>query len=195
MTEQVRRAQLVGYAVEVLAELGYAGASLGEIARRAGVSKGVITYYFAKKEELLEQLVADVYTRASAAIDARVAAEDTALGRLLGYLEANLDFIAAHPRDIRAAAEVVVNLRRPGEALRFGAGSDDPIVDHLADLLRSGQRAGDFRAFDPTSVALMLRAAIDTASVRLVADPNFPVSTYRDELLGVAELIVRNDAT
>lgn len=192
-TEGARREQITAHAVAALAELGYAGASLGEIARRAGVSKGVISYHFASKVELLEQLVVDVYTRAGEAIGTRLAAEGTALGQLRGYLEANLGFIAAHPREIRAAAEVMVNVRRIGGELRLGAGSDDPIVHHLAELLRSGQRTGEFRAFDPPSVALMLRAAIDTTSVRLVADPDFPIDTYRDELLGAAQRVVQQE--
>lgn len=192
-TERARRVQITAHATDALAELGYAGASLGEIARRAGISKGVISYHYASKDELLEQLVADVYTRAGEAIAARVALESTPAGKLRGYLEANLAFIAAHPREIRAAAEVVVNLRRPSGELRFGAGSDDPIVDHLAALLRSGQRAGEFRAFDPTSVALMLRAAVDAASVRLVADPEFPIDTYRRELIAIAQRAVQKD--
>jgi TetR/AcrR family transcriptional regulator, fatty acid metabolism regulator protein len=186
-TERARRAQIIDCAVDALAELGYAGASVAEIAGRAGVSKGVVSYYFASKDELLEQLVADVYMRAGEAIEARLAQEGTAAARLRGYLEANLEYIAAHPREIRAAAEIVVNLRRADGALHFGAGSADPVVEHLAELLRCGQRSGDFRAFDASSVALILRAAIDAASGQLVANPHFDIDTYRQELVVLAQ--------
>jgi AcrR family transcriptional regulator len=57
-----------------IAELGYTHTSLAKIGRRAGVSKGVVSYHFASKE-LLEQLLIDVYTAGGAAIAARIGQE------------------------------------------------------------------------------------------------------------------------
>ncbi|WP_279583347.1 TetR/AcrR family transcriptional regulator, partial [Fodinicola feengrottensis] len=59
--EQARRAQMVQCAVEEIAENGYPAASLAAIARRAGVSRGVISYHFADKDDLVEQVIADFY--------------------------------------------------------------------------------------------------------------------------------------
>jgi TetR/AcrR family fatty acid metabolism transcriptional regulator len=39
-----RRAQIVEAAIETVADVGYAGASLSRIAVRLGISKGVISY-------------------------------------------------------------------------------------------------------------------------------------------------------
>ena len=64
-TEEARRAQIIGCAIEVLAELGYAQASYARIAERAGTSKSVISYHFAGKDELLEQVVQSVYAEAA----------------------------------------------------------------------------------------------------------------------------------
>ncbi|WP_338106680.1 TetR/AcrR family transcriptional regulator [Psychrobacillus psychrodurans] len=52
--EKARRNQIVECAIETIAEIGYAQASLGQIAKRAKISKGVISYHFANKEELLD---------------------------------------------------------------------------------------------------------------------------------------------
>ena len=59
--EAARREQIVRCAGETIAQLGYARASLAEIAKHAGISKSVISYYFATKDELIRQVVADVY--------------------------------------------------------------------------------------------------------------------------------------
>lgn len=72
-----------------MAEVGFQGASLAEIARRAGVSKGVVSYHFAGKEELLGQVLCDVYGRAGAAIAERIADETDPAAVVRGYLEAN----------------------------------------------------------------------------------------------------------
>ena len=49
-TETARRAQILACAIGAIAESGYGRASLAEIARRAGVSKGVVSYYFTSKD-------------------------------------------------------------------------------------------------------------------------------------------------
>ena len=53
--EEARRAQIISSAIEVIAELGFARASLAQIARHAGISKGVISYHFAGGEVLIAQ--------------------------------------------------------------------------------------------------------------------------------------------
>lgn len=178
-----RRAQIIDCAVDALCELGFAGASVGEIARRAGVSKGVVTYHFPDKNALLTTIVTDLYTTAGERIARRIEASDNSAEALRGYLEANLGFIADHPRQVRASMEVMAGLR-PN---RDDPAPADPVTDHLADLLRTGQRDGEFGDFDAHSVALVLRAAIDSAARLVVADPAFDFATYRRELIALAQ--------
>ena len=52
--EARRRRQLIDATIEAIADVGFAQASLGEIARRAGVSPGLVAHYFANKDGLLE---------------------------------------------------------------------------------------------------------------------------------------------
>ncbi len=48
---------MIECAINAIAELGYGRASLAEIAKRAGISKGVISYHFAGKSELMQQVI------------------------------------------------------------------------------------------------------------------------------------------
>jgi TetR/AcrR family fatty acid metabolism transcriptional regulator len=188
------RGQLVACAVDALVEVGYAQCSVAEIARRAGVSKGVVSYHFASKEELLTGVVADLYEQAGVRIQARVDGSAGAEEALRGYLEANLGFIAAHPRVIRAAAEVVVNLRRPDGSLLFRPGSDDPVARHLQGLLERGQASGELGRFDPMAMALLIRSAIDAAAAgRLAVDPDFDIRTYQRELTTFVHRATRSE--
>ena len=52
-----KRRQLLDGAREVFMELGFDGASMGEIARAAGVSKGTLYVYFTDKTALFEAIV------------------------------------------------------------------------------------------------------------------------------------------
>jgi AcrR family transcriptional regulator len=55
------RDDIVAAATEVFARQGYDGASVREIADRAGISKGNLTYYFAVKDDLLFEIVATLH--------------------------------------------------------------------------------------------------------------------------------------
>ncbi|MBV9711803.1 MAG: TetR family transcriptional regulator, partial [Ktedonobacteraceae bacterium] len=67
-TEAARRTQIIECAIETIATLGYAQASLAQIAKRAGISKGVIVYYFKSREELIKQVVKAIFTDAASFI-------------------------------------------------------------------------------------------------------------------------------
>src|ERR1700761_6268535 len=88
--EQARRAQIVDSAVETIAEVGYGNASLAQIAKRAGISKGVISYHFAGKDELMQQVLIDAMALAEAQMLPRIQAGEGPMGRLRGHIEGNI---------------------------------------------------------------------------------------------------------
>jgi TetR/AcrR family transcriptional repressor of bet genes len=50
----IRRQDMQKAAFDVLAEVGFHGATLGKVAERLGMSRGLVHHYFKNKEELLE---------------------------------------------------------------------------------------------------------------------------------------------
>lgn len=65
-TDTSKRRQIIDGARKVFLDLGFDGASMGEIARAAGVSKGTLYVYFADKNRLFEAIVEqEVSNRAS----------------------------------------------------------------------------------------------------------------------------------
>ena len=105
--EQARREQIVAAAIDVLYESGFAATSLAAIAGRIGVSKGVISYHFASKDELLREVVADVLTEASQYMRPRIEAAGSALDALRVYVTSNLSYISAQRRKIMAFTEIL----------------------------------------------------------------------------------------
>src|SRR5260221_4663682 len=95
-TEAARRAQIIECAIETIARLGYAQASLAHIANQAGISKGVISYYFKSREELIEQIVTEIYTAAVQAVTPQITVQPTAQLRLHAYIQSAVHYIGAH---------------------------------------------------------------------------------------------------
>jgi AcrR family transcriptional regulator len=154
-TEEARRAQIIVCAIDVLAEFGYAQTSFARIAERAGISKSVISYHFAGKDELLEQVVRSVYAEAINYVAPRVRAKRCAPATLATYLRSNLEFIRDHRKDIAAVTEIFLNLRSREGSLRFAGGPDgmEPALKPLQEILRRGQDEGVFAQFDTRTMA------------------------------------------
>jgi len=105
--EEARRQQIIEAAIETVAEIGFAKASLAEIAKEADISKAVIPYYFGHKDELVEQTLRSIYARSDAYVGDRVAMHETALGKLRAYITAALAYVRDHRRNAVADWELM----------------------------------------------------------------------------------------
>jgi TetR/AcrR family transcriptional regulator, fatty acid metabolism regulator protein len=193
--ENARRAQLVECATNAIAELGYTNASMAEIAKRAGVSKGVISYHFAGKRELIEQVVNSAMEKAGAVMLPRIYAEHNAAGMLRAYIESNLEFIAAHRNHVLALMNIAVGAREDRKSGVDLALAFEPAVIALENMLRSGQEHGEFREFSTRVMAVTIRNAIDALAPLLAADPKLDLKLYARELATLFDIATRKSPT
>ena len=157
-TETARRAQIIAAAIATVNEIGYHRASLSEIARRAGVAKSAIGYYFSSKEALLLSVVEEVFTRLEAAVASAVAAEDEPAAQLNAYAQGYLAHVDAHRAEVTAGIEIVVSHRtEDGTPLYLTGTEEDSQL--LRSILDEGMDAGVFRRM-PLSVAVSLVEAL-----------------------------------
>lgn len=168
-------------AVDALVEEGYAGTSVAEVSRRAGVSKGVVTYHFPSKDDLLGEVVASLYRDAGQRISESAGDGDTVMAQLAAYIRSNLSFVADHPRHVRAVMEVAANTRPEGVA----AGGEDPLSAHLRKLIERGQATGELAELEAAALAMTIRASIDAAAARAALDRTADPRTYAEHLITI----------
>lgn len=188
-----RRQQIKAAAVDVILEVGYAKTSLARIAQRAGISKGVISYHFAGRDELMEKLVIEFYTAGAEYIIPRLQEQSTARGMLRAYIEANIEYIAANRQGIIAITDIVLNHRGPDGRLRFGHEGGRELIEGVAEILRRGQNNGEFGEFDPWVVASTLRQSMDMVSAELSVDPDIDTAHYAAELVALFDRATRKE--
>jgi len=192
-TETARRAQIVAAAIETIAELGYAQASMARIAERVGITKGVIAYHFDGKDELIREIVAEVVARSEEYMRPRVVGHAMGPDTLRAYIESNLGFMSEHRSHVIAIAEIARNARRADGRSSFDPAILDAATGGLAQLLASYQRKGEFRAdFDPVVMAGAIRAAIDAVPRALARDRSLDVEHHARELATLFDLATRN---
>jgi betaine-aldehyde dehydrogenase len=88
--EDSRRRQLVEVTIDSLAELGYVGTTLAQIAVRAGVSPGLVAHYFGDKDGLLDAAFRSLARRVGDQVRARLRQVSTPRGRIQAVIDANL---------------------------------------------------------------------------------------------------------
>lgn len=158
------RAAILKASLEEFSHEGVAGARTDEIARRAGVNKALLYYYFKDKEGLyaaaLEEVFSGLSTRIMAVLER---AELPPRQRLMKYVEAHFDYIASVPFYPRLVQREF--MRTGGRTLspvasrileRYGK----PIYLKLGSVIREGIAGGDFRKVDPEQTVTSLLGII-----------------------------------
>ena len=168
----VRREQIVRATIRCLAREGYTRLTMKKVAREAGVSQGILHYYFEDKRAMLAATL-EVVTRD---LDRRVAAAQSRTGR---------DPAARLRALVRACLEVAV--QRPefwvvfvefwGEMLHDRRLRDLNTAVYtrtrrlIGRLIAEGVRGGRFRAVDSTRAAAVVLGLVDGLSLQLTFDP------------------------
>ncbi|QFU92018.1 TetR/AcrR family transcriptional regulator [Amycolatopsis sp. YIM 10] len=179
-----RRRQLVECAVEMIAEHGLAEASTVRIAKHAGVSRGVLTYHFRDRAELLNQVVRRVYELGAEVIGPAVTEAASPREALLAFIGGSVELHARYPRHLAALTEIFAAEARHDEQRRHARELDD-----LAAILRAGQEQGQFRAFDIDVMATTIRRALDGALAAIAG--GVPADRYATELREIFDAATR----
>ncbi len=183
-TEAARRTQIVQATIATIAGVGFQRASYAQIAQQAGLSStGLISYHFASKAELIEEVVAEVVAAGQGFMVPRIEAASPGRARLRAYITSNLEFMALHPAHVRAVAEIQNALPREqgGQSAPYAPRHARGLAQ-LEGYLREGQRSGQLRRFSVDVMALAIRAAIDAVAYRLREEPELDLAACGREL-------------
>ena len=144
--KEERPAEITQAALEAFAEHGYAATRVDDVARRAGVSKGLLYLYFKTKEELFKAVIRGVVVPRIDALKTAIA--DTELSADEFLQGPFLDFISKLPD---SPVRIVVRLliaEGPKHPDLIAYYFDQVIsggMDALRQLINRGVRHGEFR--------------------------------------------------
>src|SRR3978361_613823 len=96
--EESRRRRLIEVTIDSLAELGYVGTTLAQIAGRAGVSPGLVAHYFGDKDGMLEAAFRQMVTRVANSVLLRLRTASTPHERIQAVIDS---YLAAEEFDER----------------------------------------------------------------------------------------------
>ena len=193
-TQRKRRDQLVDCAIDAIVELGFQGTSVAEVARRAGVSKGVVTYHFAAKDDLIFAVVAEIFDSIKEALELRL--RGTAPERFVAdYINAWVDYYRTQTRYVLAIREIWGNFRDDGGQQHFGPQAVAGELGVVQQVLEYGQADDSLGEFDARVMAVTIKASLDALLDQLATDPDLDLDGYGAELVSLFERATRKRQT
>jgi AcrR family transcriptional regulator len=137
-----KRRQILAGASKVFMDLGFDGASMGEIARSAGVSKGTLYVYFADKNRLFEAIV-EQETLSQGKIAFNFDPERDVVTTLTEFGQAYIQMLCRPGGGSATRTVMAIAERMPEVGRRFYNNVIAHTIARLAAYLEARARAGD----------------------------------------------------
>ena len=133
------RGRILEAALDAFSENGFDGARTRDIARRAGVTLGLLQYHFGSKAALWRAAVDLAFSELRAGADS-LQTEGSPRERLERAIRALVHFVGRHPEFVRLMHD---EGKRRGPRARWLADRHvKPLYERLAPLIEEGQAAG-----------------------------------------------------
>ncbi|MBA2545249.1 MAG: TetR/AcrR family transcriptional regulator [Solirubrobacterales bacterium] len=156
-----------------VARRGISGSTFEHVAREAGVSRGLLHYYFGTKEALLVEVVRRDSEHRIARLDEPLGAAGSA-DEILEVLVSSLqDSIRNEPGFWVLIFELFTAGRRNPEIEREVGELFARTRDHVAEILRSKESEGVLSlAFDADAIVGFMFAVADGLALQMLSDPD-----------------------
>ncbi len=174
--EEARRRQIIETAIETIADKGFTHASLAEIARNAGISKGVISYHFTNKEELIEEILLRLVREPAAFVKPRVDAAQGARKKLEAYVTANIEFMRSNRKGYVAFVDLWGSTGASDHRQRFKTDAYEPSRRYITRIIENGLESGEVQPGtkgrpDARAMASVIQSMLDGLMLHWVFDP------------------------
>jgi AcrR family transcriptional regulator len=155
-----------------VAKRGAAGSTFDHVSREAGVSRGLLHYYFGTKEQLLLEAVRRDCELRLEALEQRLTGAQTAEDFINLMAENLQDTIREDPDFLTLLFELFTLSRRNEEIAVEYAGLMRRTRERVASLLADAQQQGVLQLHaDPDAVADILFSLADGFALRMLSEP------------------------
>ena len=183
-----RKEQIIKATVDCIVTHGYHNFSMQDVATTAGVSKGIIHYYFLNKDDLmmaiLDRAAVDIENML---IESMRAAFDP-LHKLEAFITVCLDVLRTKKEYYQVNMDFWTQINQKEAVRRIIARHYEKFRSAAAEVISSGIKQGVFRELDPRMYASYIVAVADGFSLQFLFDA--AVFDYDRTVKSVTEIII-----
>lgn len=177
-----KQTHLIRTTYRLIGEKGVRRLSLQEVADAAGVSKGLIFYYFKSRENLILTTMRWVLSRTAQRIRDAVGRAQTPEGRVVAMIEEIFADPEANRRFYVAYLDLVDRSLRSDEFSRLSATFRSIVNASYASVISQGVSQGAFLVHDVEEAAAAVRAIVDGMFLQWIQEDELERThaVYRD---------------
>lgn len=167
--------RLLRHTYRVMAERGVKGLSLQHVADAAGVSKGILLYYFGSKENLILSTMRWVLDRVARRIRTAVFEATSAEEKISAMIDAIFIDARANRDFYLIFMDLLSYAARLDKFDQLSATFRTIVNAVYAHIIEQGSQQGAFRVTDAFEAASVVRAMIDGLFLQWVQEPGWEV--------------------
>jgi AcrR family transcriptional regulator len=167
-----RKDQIVRATVECITKHGYHNFSMQDVARTAGVSKGIIHYYFLNKDELMMSVLDKVAGDIEAVLASEMQSLTDPKRKLEVFIDVCFDIVRNTKEFYQVNMDFWTQINQKEEVRKVIARHYSKFRDSAQTVIKEGVANGAFRQVDPREYASYVVAVIDGLSLQWLFDPN-----------------------
>ena len=165
-----RKDQIVRATVDCITKYGYHNFSMQDVARTAGVSKGIIHYYFLNKDELMMSVLDKVAGDIERVLASEMSSITDARRKLEVFIEVCFDIVRSTKEYYQVNMDFWTQINQKDEVKKVIARHYLKFREAAAAVIREGIAAGAFRPVDVKDYASYIIAVIDGLSLQWLFD-------------------------
>lgn len=178
-----RKDQIVRATVECITKHGYHNFSMQDVARTAGVSKGIIHYYFLNKDDLMMSVLDRVAGDIENILVADMVLITDPVQKLRIFMSVSFDIVRGTKEYYQVNMDFWTQINQKKEVRQVISRHYAKFRDSCARVIEEGVKAGVFKNVNPHYYASLVIAIIDGISLQWLFDET--VYEY-DEVVKVA---------
>jgi AcrR family transcriptional regulator len=166
-----RKKQILDAAMIVFSHKGFHQARMDDIVKQSGLSKGTIYWYFNSKDEIISQILDNLFERELASLGELQNEEGSASERLLEFMRISLTDLMPMLKHMPLTYEFYAFALRE-ETVRITLKKYfRSYVELLIPIIQQGIDSGEFRAINAREAAIAAGATFEGTILLWVYDP------------------------
>jgi len=174
--QEVRKAELIRATFQEVSEKGFSDTTLEDIAQRAGVSKGVLLYYFRSKEDLFLSAFKHSILMLRDRLRQTIATVSDPVEKVRAIVRTSFVSAKANRKFYQAYLDLLSMGTRQEAFKQLNARFYENCIAMDEEIIAEGVRRGLFR---PQADAGVLRAIVDGLMLQWLFDENSSFEDYQ----------------
>lgn len=183
-----RKDQIVRATVDCITKHGYHNFSMQDVARTAGVSKGIIHYYFLNKDDLMMSVLDKVAGDIETIIAADMESITSPVEKIKVFIAVTFDVVRSTKEYYQVNMDFWTQINQKKEVRQVISRHYAKFRDSCAKVIEEGVKQGVFKQVNPQHHASFIIGTIDGISLQWLFDET--VYDYAEVVKSASQILL-----